>query len=107
MKGRIKRTNQTIKTNKIILNKQKDEIEKTTQVLQVSKVKFASPVGVHLLTSFCICLWFSHSSRPYCLILMGEKSLLLILNLPIWFCMSSWILQTEGVGLLFYPFLWC
>ena len=32
------------------------------QVLKDSKVKFASVVGVHLLTSFWICFWFCISS---------------------------------------------
>ena len=53
------------------------------QVLKESKVKFVPAVGVHLLTSFWICLWFSHSSRSICLTLeKKKKGLLLILNLP-------------------------
>ena len=37
-----------------------------------SKVKFVSAVGVRLLTSFRTCLWFSLSSRSYCLTLVGR-----------------------------------
>ena len=64
MKGRIKK-NQTIKTKQKKLKKQKDEKFFKMQVLKESKVKFVSAIGVCLLTSFCICLWFSHSFRSY------------------------------------------
>ena len=37
-----------------------------------------------------------HRSKSYCLTLGKKNSLLLILNLPIGFCRSSWILQAEG-----------
>ena len=43
------------------------------QVLKVSKVKFVSAIDVCLLTSFWIHLWFSHSSRSYCLGLVDKK----------------------------------
>ena len=42
-------------------------------ILKDSKVKFVSTVGVHLLTSFWICLRFSHSSRSIVLVL-GETT---------------------------------
>ena len=61
-----------------------------------SKVKFVSALGVHLLTRFWVCRQFSHDSRSYCLNLVGVGGrLLLILNLPNWFCRSSLILQAE------------
>ena len=47
--------------------------KKITQVLMKSKVKFVSAVGVYLLTSSWIHLWFSFSSRFYCLTLEKNK----------------------------------
>ena len=52
MNRRIKnKTNNKNKQTK--LNKWKQEIKKTTQVLLKRTVKFVSAVGVHLLTFFC------------------------------------------------------
>ena len=64
MKGRIKNNENKQKTEKNQINEKE---KKNMQVLKDSKVKFVSAVGVHLLTSFWICLRFSHSSRSYCL----------------------------------------
>ena len=63
-----------------------------------SKVKFVSAVGVHLLTSFWICLWFSLSSRSYYLTLGGAEGgePLLVVKPAGWFCRSSWFLQVVG-----------
>ena len=68
MNGRKK---QIKKTNKIKYM-EKREI-KNMHILKDSKVKFVSAVGVHLPTSFWMCLWFFHSSRSYCLTLERKK----------------------------------
>ena len=122
MKGRVKKTNQTMKSdkqnqkkkklhrkkrNKIIKTKNNNK-ENKIQVLKDGKVKFVSAVGVSLLTSFWVCLWSSQSSRSFFLILGKTKTLLLILNLPRGFCCSSWILQArKGWALLSPPPLSC
>ena len=53
-----------------INEKKKKEIKfKKMQVLMKGKIYFVSAVGVHLLTSFWICLSFNLSSRTYCVTL--------------------------------------
>ena len=52
---------------------ERGEIFKNMQVLKDIEVKFVSVLGVCLLTSFWICLWFSYSSRSYCLFLKNKQ----------------------------------
>ena len=76
------------------------------KALKVSKVKFVSTVGVHLLTSFWISLVFSQLQflLPYSGWDRGcVESLLVVLNLPIWFCRSSRTLQAEEELAAFFP----
>ena len=74
MKGGIKKTNQTIKSNK-----QKNELnrkkrnKKNMQVLKDSKVKFVSAVGAHLLTSFLSVSAFLTAPGLIVLLLVGES----------------------------------
>ena len=82
-----------------------------------SKLKFVSAVGVRLLTSFWICVWFS--LRPYCLTLEKKKkkgkkkwkkekkkATCWFLSIPKWFCRSFWLLQVVGGLGSIFPFLW-
>ena len=112
MKGRIKKTNQTmksIKQNKKVIKWKEEKYNKNMQVLKDSTVKFVLALGVSLLTSFWICLWFSHRSMSYCLTLgggkVGEASCSFIPAKQV--CRSSQILQADrrelGSVFFFFP----
>ena len=79
------------------------------QVLKDSKVKFVSAIAVSLLTSFWLCLWFSHNPGPIVLLLVEKGEALhfkkWILNLPNQCCKSVWILCAEGDWASFFSFL--
>lgn len=65
------------------------------QVLKDGKVEFVLTVGVCILTSLWICLWFSHSSSFCCLTLKKNAS-----------CYkSSQIMLAEGSWALLFSFL--
>ena len=77
-----------------------------------SEVNFFSVVDISLLISLWFCLWPFCISRSLCLILGRKKKikkqgLLLTLNPPRSFCLSSWMLQAEGSMAPFLFFLSC
>ena len=82
------------------------------KVLMKSKVIFVSALGVHLLTSFWVCLWFCLSTRSCCLTLGKEKQTNnqkqppAVVILARRFCRSFQLIREMGGFGSIFPFQW-